>query len=47
MLCLGVVTLLVNVLAPDSPNQVVIDTIMLVVLSMYIGLYIGYKKFGK
>ena len=47
MLCLGVVTLLVNVLAPDSPNTVVIDTIMLVVLSMYIGLYIGYKKFGK
>ena len=47
MLCLGVVTLLVNLLAPNSPNTVVIDSIMLVVLSMYIGFYIGYKKFGK
>lgn len=43
----GLVTLLANVLYPDSLNLVVINTVAIIVLSMYAGFYIGVNKFSR
>lgn len=47
VLILGLLTLAVNFLQPEAPVMIIINTVVLVVLSMYVGFYIGANKFSK
>lgn len=46
-LIFGLITVLLNIMYTDAPNLVIINTIMLVLLSVYVGIYIGAQIFGK
>lgn len=46
-LILGVFALLANIFYPDSLNMILINTVILVVLSMYVGFYFGVKRYSK
>ena len=43
----GLFTLIMNLLFPESPNIILLNTFMLVVLSMYSGFYLGVKRSSK
>ena len=46
-LIIGLVALVVSSIFPDSPYLAIISPIILVLLSMYIGFYIGANHFSK
>ena len=46
-LILGILTVVLNIIYTDAPDMVLINTIMIVLLSVYVGIYIGAQIFGK
>ncbi len=46
-LILGILTVILNIIYTDAPDMVLINTIMIVLLSVYVGIYIGAQIFGK
>ena len=43
----GLLTLIANYLQPEAPIMIIINTVVLVLLSMYVGFYIGANRFSK
>lgn len=43
----AIITVILNLVYSGSPNLVIIDSIMVILLSVYIGIYIGAQIFGK
>lgn len=46
-LILGILTVVLNIVYAGAPDLILINTIMLVLLSIYVGIYIGAQIFGK
>ena len=46
-LVLGLFTVILNILYGDAPNLVIINHIMIILLSVYVGIYIGAQIFSK
>ena len=46
-LVLGLFTIILNILYGGAPNLVIVNNIMIVLLSVYVGIYIGAQIFGK
>lgn len=46
-LILGLFTLIANYLLPEALGMIIVNTVMLVLLSMYVGFYIGANRYSK